>query len=559
MLFTDYILLFSCMIGISLYGLYKTRKSQKKEQTAREAMVGSDISVPSATLAMCSGFISSISVLGFPAEVYYQGGMMLWYAPMYFISFPLVAYVFLPVLYKLKLTTIYEYFERRFNYNCRFVTTLLFCVQMMLYNSVALYAPSLAIATITKIPITISILITAILSAVYISVGGAKAGIHTSAIQMALIIFTMAFIVSISIHQMGWRDILDSITTGKRLILNDFRINPTIRHSVWSLVIGGTGNILSLFGANQLSVQRCLAMPSLEKAQKVLLWTIGCNSVILFLYVSVGFSMFAFYKDCHPTIGNANELLPQFVIDVISTTPGSVGLFAAAVYSAGISTLSASFTAVSSILINDVWNVFRKHKKQAPLNSADVHKAMRILPMLCSMLQGIILQVSFIVFGAGGGPVLGSFVIGLFLPRVKGLAAFIGLLASIVACFSISIGSVLVKVKPVQLELGQCGNSTMSFYDDSHIGEVTSTPLAYGFDRIFAVSYQYYSVIGIITNVFVAYIMQLFIDVCSPIRNHSEICLELVSPLLASSAPHTTHHDPEPEQHNCTQQETLPC
>lgn len=41
---------------------------------------------------------------------------------------------------------------------------------MILYNSVALYAPSLAIASITNIPITVSILITAVLSAFYISV-----------------------------------------------------------------------------------------------------------------------------------------------------------------------------------------------------------------------------------------------------------------------------------------------------------------------------------------------------------------------------------------------------
>ncbi|EGT30047.1 hypothetical protein CAEBREN_01710 [Caenorhabditis brenneri] len=561
----DYITLFSCLISISVYGFIKSREPRDGEQSVHATMVGSGVSVWSATLSVCSGFISSISLLGFPAEIYYQGGMMLWFAPMYVIAFPIVAYVFLPVLYNLKLTTIYEYFERRFNYKCRFVTTSLFCLQMLLYNSVALYAPSLAIASITKIPITISILITATLSAVYISVGGAKAGIHTSAVQMALIFLTMAFIISISLREMSIGKVYTSIVNGRRLILNDFRLNPTIRHSVWSLVIGGTGNILALFAANQLSIQRYMAMPSLKSAQKVVLLNIVCNTIILVSYVSVGFLIYAHYQDCHPKIANANELLPQFVIDVISQYPGSVGLFAAAVYSAGISTLSASFTAVSSIVINDIWNVYRVHRGLPALDTEQVHTAMRYLPLalsfvsifvalLCNMLQSFILQVSFIVFGAGGGPVLGSFIVGLFIPRVKGKAAFVGLIGSIIACFAISIGSVIVKVKPIPLDLGQCSNETVTYFDESVIGQVTSTPLAYGLDRIFAVSYQYYSIIAVITNVAVSVVMQKLFELCSLTSNQSRVSLELVSPLLTYSS---SQNDPELKMHS-TQQDTLP-
>eukprot|EP00081_Caenorhabditis_elegans_P025338 NP_508460.3 Uncharacterized protein CELE_F52H2.4 [Caenorhabditis elegans] len=485
--------------------------------------------------------------------------MMLWFAPMYVISFPIVAFVFLPVLYRLKLTTIYEYFERRFDYKCRFVTTSLFCVQMILYNSVALYAPSLAIASITNIPITVSILITAVLSAFYISVGGVKAGIHTSAIQMLLIFLTMTFIISISLREMSIHDVYTSVVHGKR-----FRINPTIRHSVWSLLIGGTGNILALFAANQLSIQRYMAMDTLKSAQKVVLLNIVCNTIILVSYVSVGFLIYAHYKDCHPQIGNANELLPRFVMDVTSKYPGSVGLFAAAVYSAGISTLSASFTAVSSIVINDVWKVYRERRKMAPLRNDQVQNAMRILPIvlsfisifvafLCSMLQSIILQVSFIVFGAGGGPVLGSFVVGLFVPRVKEKAALVGLIGSIIVCFSISIGSVLVKVKPVALELGQCSNQTLTYFDESFIGAVTSTPLVFGLERIFAISYQYYSIIAVVTNVALSIVMQKLFELCSLTANHLPVSHELVSPLLTYSS---SKRDPELEAHR-TQRDTL--
>ncbi|CAB3400503.1 unnamed protein product [Caenorhabditis bovis] len=525
----DFITLSVCLLAISVYGLLKSKQTVNEERTARSAMVGSGASVWSVTLSVCSGFISSISLLGFPAEVYYQGGMMLWFAPMYVIAFPLVAYVFLPVIYNLRLTTLYEYFERRFNYNCRFATTTLFCIQMILYNSVALYAPSLAISSITKIPILLSIFITAFLSATYICVGGAKAAIHTSALQMALIFVTMTFIIMASLNETTPFEVYKNVVQGNRLILNDFRVNPTIRHSVWSLMIGGMGNVVSLFAANQLSMQRYLGMDSLKSAQKVALLNIVCNTLILFSYVSVGFLIYSYYKDCHPNITNANELLPQYVTDVLSKYPGAVGLFAAAVYSAGISTLSASFNAVSSILINDVWKHFRLRKNMGEMSHEHVQKAMRFTPGICSQLQSIVLQLSFIVFGAGGGPVLGSFVVGLFCPVVKGRAAFIGFVFAVIACFTVSIGSAILKVKPYPLELGSCGDPSNSTFNIDNLGRITSTPLMFGLDRIFAISYQYYSVIGVVTNVLISIAAQKFY------AQTSQIMGELVQRILTTS------------------------
>ncbi|CAD6185159.1 unnamed protein product [Caenorhabditis auriculariae] len=564
----DYSVLISLLVGISVYGIVKSRLTSQ-ENGSRSLLVGSGASTFSVALSVCSGFISSISLLGFPAEVYSQGGMILWFAPMYALSFPIVAYIFLPVFYNLKLPTIYQYFERRFNYECRLAATVLFCIQILLYNSVALYAPSLAISSIIKIPLVLSIFVTAALSALYIGIGGAKAAIHTSALQMGLIFVALCFIITAGLRETSLAEVLETAHAGKRLILDDFRIDPTIRHSAWTLVLGGAGNILSLFAANQLSIQRYMAMDSLKSAQRVVMLNILCNTLILVLYVLLGLIIFSYYKGCYPANLNPNELLPQFVIDNVSSIPGSVGLFAAAVYSGGISTLSASFNALSSIIINDVLKVYRERTGKPPLSEETIAKASKltrfpslfalvqagfsailiavvsiILAISCSFLQSIILQMAFIVFGAGGGPVLGSFIVGFFTRFVKGRAAFSGLITSIAICFSFAIGAVLLKSKPVPLpSYEHCFNSNAEDFDERSFGRVVLTQLPFGLESIFSISYQYYSVIGVVTNVITSIVVQLVSDFLSRKKVSTPVEEVLLSPFLQTQKPEELEND----------------
>ncbi|KHJ46542.1 hypothetical protein D918_02856 [Trichuris suis] len=80
-----------------------------KKRSSREILLGSSrLGIFPVAMALIATYMSAVSVMGYPSEIYHFGGMMLYYLVAYLFVFPLVAYVFLPVMHPLKLTSVYE-------------------------------------------------------------------------------------------------------------------------------------------------------------------------------------------------------------------------------------------------------------------------------------------------------------------------------------------------------------------------------------------------------------------------------------------------------------------
>ncbi|OXB54983.1 UNVERIFIED_CONTAM: hypothetical protein H355_013631 [Colinus virginianus] len=75
-------------------------------------------------LSLSASFMSAIQVLGVPAEAYRYGSKFLWMCLGQLLNTLLTAHLFLPVFYRLGLTSTYEYLERRFARSVRLCGTL---------------------------------------------------------------------------------------------------------------------------------------------------------------------------------------------------------------------------------------------------------------------------------------------------------------------------------------------------------------------------------------------------------------------------------------------------
>jgi uncharacterized sodium:solute symporter family permease YidK len=117
------------------------------------------------------------------------------------------------------------------------------------------------------------------------------------------------------------------------IIISSFRIDPTIRHSFWTLVVGGTIFWVNVNGLNQNMIQRYLALKDVKTARKgQVIYVIGVSFMVILCCYN-GLLLFATYHDCDPLstkLAKAkDQMMPLLVMEILKDVPGLPGLFIA--------------------------------------------------------------------------------------------------------------------------------------------------------------------------------------------------------------------------------------
>lgn len=119
-----------------------------------------------------------------------------------------------------------------------------------------------------------------------------------------------------------------------------FDLDPTVRHTFWTVCIGSFVSWLSYCSVNQAMVQRCLSMPTLKMANKTALILAFGIIAIVSMSCYTGLVIYALFYDCDPIttkqINKPDQLLPYFVMNIAEWIPGLPGLFLSGVFSAAL-------------------------------------------------------------------------------------------------------------------------------------------------------------------------------------------------------------------------------
>ncbi|XP_030315168.1 sodium-coupled monocarboxylate transporter 1 [Calypte anna] len=524
----DYVV-FAAMLAVSAtIGVYYAFVRRGKE-TSKEFLIGgrSMTAVPVA-ISLTASFMSAITVLGTPAEIYRHGAMFCIFAIAYTVAVLGSSEIFLPVFYKLGITSTYEYLELRFNKNLRLCGTGLFIIQTVLYTGIVIYAPALALNQVTGFDLWGAVVATGLVCTFYCTVGGLKAVVWTDVFQVGIMVagFSSVIIRAVAV-QGGLGRIVNDSYYGGRLNFWDFNPSPFQRHTFWTIVIGGSFTWLGIYGVNQSQIQRYISCKTRFHAKLSLYINLLGLWVILTLSVLCGLSLYSIYRDCDPwtakKVSALDQLMPYLVMDILSEFPGVPGLFVASAYSGTLSTVSSSINALAAVTVEDLIKPYFPSLSEKKLSW--ISRGMSLfyglvciaMAALASVL-GALLQAALSIFGIIGGPLLGIFSLGILCSFANEIGAFVGLLSGFLISLWVGIGSQMYppqenSAKPLHLSVAGCNISSVNLTSTAiPLTTILNKPTAARpalADSWYSLSYLYFSTLGTLTTVAVGIIISL--------------------------------------------------
>lgn len=318
----DALVLASILIISALIGIYYRYTGGKQKTNKEYLMADQSMTTFPVSFSLMASFMSAITLMGVSSESYQFGTLFGVINISYVLSTPIAAYIFLPVFYRMRTTSVYEYLERRFGYATRLAASIAFTLQMVLYMGIALYAPALALEAVTGIQKSTAILVLGLVCTFYSTLGGLKAVLVTDVFQSFLMFAAIFAVIAVSaIEAGGLGGIWETANERGRIEFFEFSTDPRVRHTWWSLIIGGMVTYLSLYGVNQTQVQRLLSVHNLSSAQSALWWNLPILGLLSFSTIFSGLAIFYYYRDCDPVhegrIKKFEQLMPLFAVDTM--------------------------------------------------------------------------------------------------------------------------------------------------------------------------------------------------------------------------------------------------
>ncbi|MCR5394894.1 MAG: sodium:solute symporter [Bacteroidales bacterium] len=381
-------------------------------------------------IAMIGTSISGVTFISVPGMVagtqfsYLQ--MVLGFVAGYFA----IAYVLLPLYYRLNLSSIYGYLNQRFGPRSYRTGALFFLLSKFLGCGVRMYLTALVLQLVLfddmDIPFGLNVAVTMIVVWLYTFRGGVKTLVWTDMLQTLSLIAAVVLCIYYVCQSMG----LDASGLWNTIASDEMsRVwyfdDPLDKRYFWKQFLAGMFTTIAMTGLDQDMMQKNLSCRNLHDAKKnVISYGFGFLPVNL-LFLALGILLYHFADNIHLSVDKPDQLFPAIATGCDASgqpyLPMIVGvLFVLGLIAAAFSSAGSAVTALTTSVTIDMLQADKK-KDEAQLRRTRqwVHVVNCIVMGLLIYLfrvigSGSVINAVYVIASYTYGPLLGLYLFGLY-------------------------------------------------------------------------------------------------------------------------------------------------
>ena len=346
---TVVVLYLLAMVGVGVFFMWSNRSTDDFFRG------GQSIPWWAAGCSIFATMLSSITYMAIPAKAFAQDWVYAVGNLMILAVAPIAIYAALPFFRRLDVTSAYEYLERRFHPVARWIGSASFTLFHIFRMGVVLALAALALASVTPLTAAQCVFVMGVLSILYCTLGGIEAVIWTDTLQTVILLGGALLCLGFAWtgSQPGsWEAAVDA---GKfRTFVWDVGPGSFTTMALWVVILGGLGQNVASYTADQAVVQRYMTTPDRRRAANSI-WLNGWMALpAAMIFFGMGTTFWMFYRS-HPEKLDpsmaTDRLLPLFVSQELPV--GLAGLVVAGIFAAAQSTVSTSMNSGATTLVTD--------------------------------------------------------------------------------------------------------------------------------------------------------------------------------------------------------------
>ena len=415
-------------------------------------MIGTSLS--GVTFVSVPGTVGNISGLSYNGFSYFQVVLG------YILGYIVIAYVLIPLYYKLNLTSIYHYLDQRFGRESYKTGALFFIISRTFGATARLFLVinvlQIFILDDMGVPFVLTSAIILFMILLYTFKGGVKTIVYTDTLQTTFMLAGLIICIVYILTQidLSFLQVIDSMQEKgyTKLWITNFNSKSHVLKNI----IGGAVIAIAMTGLDQEMMQKNISVRTMKDSQKNILTFTTIMVIVNLLFLFLG-GLLYLYTTLNGGAYDGNQLLFEgkniigddlFPTIALFHLPPAIGvIFIIALISALFPSADGALTALTSSFCIDILGIRRQEgltEEKQKRTRIFVHLSFAIIFLICVMvfkwinnksIIGIILDLA----GYTYGPLLGLFSFGMLTKRIlpKGYGVTVVCLLAPAICYAL--------------------------------------------------------------------------------------------------------------------------